>query len=119
MQLSNKQIIDIWRRVKEDSSVAHKVTTAVREIIKVFVTCNPTVGFLVYMHGSDTPVFKEKFSDFSMKECKYFLPLMVKPRPDNLVPPKKVYDENTLGAAVGEEMIENLEAIVKKINRKI
>ena len=37
MQLSNRQIMGIWERVKNDRSVTLKVTTAVREILKVFV----------------------------------------------------------------------------------
>ena len=35
MQLSNRQIMGIWERVKNDRSVTLKVATAVREILKV------------------------------------------------------------------------------------
>ena len=113
MQLNNKQIIEIWRRIKNDNSITSKITAAAREFIRIFVTCNPTVGFLVYQHGSDTPEFKQKFTDFNVKECRYFVPLMAKPRPNDLLPAKKVYDGNTLGAAIGEEVLKNLEEMTK------
>ena len=98
MQLSNRQIMGIWERVKNDRSVTLKVTTAVREFLKVFVVYNPTVGFLVYPHDGGKPEFKENFSDFDATACKYFVPLMAKPRTgsftawrqDALVAPMKV-----------------------------
>ena len=86
MQLSNKQIIDIWKKVKNDNTVTHKVTTAVREILQTFIAYSPTLGFLVYPLDGGQPVYKEKFSQFSIKECKYFIPLMGKPRLEDMKP---------------------------------
>ena len=114
MQLSNRQIMGIWERVKNDRSVTLKVTTAVREILKVFVVYNPTVGFLVYPHDGGKPEFKESFRDFSTADCKYFVPLMAKPRSESMAPqPQERVEE---APTVGEDTISILDKIVAADN---
>ena len=114
MQLSNRQIMGIWERVKNDRSVTLKVTTAVREILKVFVVYNPTVGFLVYPHDGGKPEFKENFSDFDATACKYFVPLMAKPRTDSMVAAPRDIGAKATGEFGGESIIMALDKIVKE-----
>lgn len=114
MQLSNRQIMGIWERVKNDRSITHKVTAAVREILKVFVVYSPTVGFLVYPHGDGKPEFKESFRDFSTADCKYFVPLMAKPRTESMVAAPRDIGAKATGEFVGESIIMTLDKIVKE-----
>ena len=113
MQLTNKQIMEVWDKMKNDPDTQFKVTSAFRELIKIFVTCNPTLGFLVYPKDGGAPVYKKRFNDFRNEDYKYFVALMAKPRPHDLtVPPKQVYEEKEVGKTIGKEVIDMLEHIM-------